>query len=190
MHIISSCVYHLTSDYTALPNSIFLYTPLGGICPNTWLRNQKLYIGRRAIQNLRPMRRGVPIPTPCPIDAFGISLRWEPVNSSHRKIVWRVDRWPSCLTALWRVDPYLLRLNGCMDQDVTIFDPFLLWPNGWMHQDATWYGCRPQPRGLCVRWRPTPHSQKGGGAPLLPNFRLMFIVAKRLDESRWHLALR
>ena len=31
-----------------------------------------------------------------------------------------------------------------------------------MHQDATWYGCRPQPRGLCVRWGPTPH-QKGGG---------------------------
>jgi len=32
-----------------------------------------------------------------------------------------------------------------------ISGPFLLWPNGWMHQDATWYGCRPQPRGLCVR---------------------------------------
>ena len=46
-----------------------------------------------------------------------------------------------------------------------IFGPFLLWPNGWMHQDATWYGRRPQPRGLCVRWRPTPLSPKGGGAP-------------------------
>jgi len=34
--------------------------------------------------------------------------------------------------------------------------PFLLWPNGWMHQDATWHGCRPQPRGLCVRWRTIP----------------------------------
>ena len=33
-----------------------------------------------------------------------------------------------------------------------IFGPFLLWPNGWMHEDATWYGSRPQPRGLCVRW--------------------------------------
>ena len=32
-----------------------------------------------------------------------------------------------------------------------IFGPFLLWPNDWMHQDATWYGCRPQPRGLWVR---------------------------------------
>jgi len=32
-----------------------------------------------------------------------------------------------------------------------IFGPFLLWPNGWMHQGATWYGGRPQPRGLCIR---------------------------------------
>jgi len=46
------------------------------------------------------------------------------------------------------------------------FGPFLLWPNGWVHQDATRYGGRPQPRGFCVRWRPFPHSQQGGGAPL------------------------
>ena len=41
----------------------------------------------------------------------------------------------------------------------------LLWTNGWMHQDATWNGGRPQPRRLCVRWGPSPHPQKGGGAP-------------------------
>jgi len=35
-----------------------------------------------------------------------------------------------------------------------------------MHQDATWYGGRPQPRGLCVTWEPSP--------PL--NFRPMFII--------------
>ena len=30
-----------------------------------------------------------------------------------------------------------------------------------MHQDATWYGGRPQPRGLCVRWGPgTPLPKK------------------------------
>jgi len=34
-----------------------------------------------------------------------------------------------------------------------------------MHQDATWYGGRPHPRGLCVRWNPAP--------PL--NFQPMFI---------------
>jgi len=36
-----------------------------------------------------------------------------------------------------------------------IFGQFLLWPNGWVHQDATWYGGRPQPRQLCVRWGPS-----------------------------------
>jgi len=34
-----------------------------------------------------------------------------------------------------------------------------------MHQDATWYGCRHQPRGLCVRWRSIPPSTKRGKAP-------------------------
>jgi len=46
-----------------------------------------------------------------------------------------------------------------------IFGPFRLWSNGWMHQDATWYGYRPQPKGLSVRWRPSPTSPKRGGAP-------------------------
>ena len=33
-----------------------------------------------------------------------------------------------------------------------------------MHQDATWYGGRPQPKGLCVRWGPSPY-RKGGVVP-------------------------
>ena len=45
--------------------------------------------------------------------------------------------------------------KGC-GAPFSIFGPFLLWPNGWMHQHATWYGGRPQPRGLCVRWGPSP----------------------------------
>jgi len=32
----------------------------------------------------------------------------------------------------------------------SIFGPYLLRPNGCMDQDATWYGARSQPRGLCV----------------------------------------
>jgi len=36
-----------------------------------------------------------------------------------------------------------------------------------MHQDATWYGGKPQSRGLCVRWEPSPS---------LLNFRPMFIT--------------
>jgi len=57
-----------------------------------------------------------------------------------------------------------------------------------MHQDATWYGCRPQPRGFCARWRPSPPSPTRGQSP--PIFRPMFIVAKRLDGSICHLARR
>jgi len=47
-----------------------------------------------------------------------------------------------------------------------IFGPFLLWPNGWMHQDATWYGCRPQSRGLCVRFRTSHPSPTRGRSPI------------------------
>jgi len=60
-----------------------------------------------------------------------------------------------------------------------IFGPFLLWPNGGMHQDATWYGGRPLPRGLRVRWGPSPPTQKEAEPP---NFRSMSIAAKRLHE--------
>ena len=46
------------------------------------------------------------------------------------------------------------------------FGPFLLCPNGRMHQVATWYGGRPQPRQVCVRWGPSPlHKIARGGAP-------------------------
>jgi len=47
-----------------------------------------------------------------------------------------------------------------------IFGPYLLRLNGWMHQDATWYGGRPQPRGLCVRWDPATPSPKKAEPPI------------------------
>jgi len=109
-----------------------------------------------------------------------------------------------------------------------------------MHQDATWYGGTPQPRGLWVRWGPSPPpkreaeawervpqfsahgycggtagwikmalgtevglgpvhivpdedtapSPKQGAEPPPPNFRPIFIVAKRLDASRCPLVRR
>jgi len=49
-----------------------------------------------------------------------------------------------------------------------IFGPYLLRPNGCMNQDVTWYGARPRPRRLCVRWGPPP--QKGGGGVSCPIF--------------------
>jgi len=55
-------------------------------------------------------------------------------------------------------------------------------------QDATWYGNRPRPRRLCVTWGPRSPPKKGSGAPPA-NFLPMFIVAKRLDGSRWYLAV-
>jgi len=49
-----------------------------------------------------------------------------------------------------------------------IFSQCPLWPNGWMDYNATWYGGRPQPRRLCVRWRPSYPQEKGTPTP--PNF--------------------
>jgi len=46
----------------------------------------------------------------------------------------------------------------------------------------------PWARELCVTWGPSPLPKKGA-EPLPPHFRPMSIVAKRLDGSRWHLAL-
>ena len=62
-------------------------------------------------------------------------------------------------------DPATLPKKG---QSPPIFGPFRVWPNSWMHQNATWYGARPQPRRLCVRWGPRPlppkRAEPGGGA--------------------------
>jgi len=52
-----------------------------------------------------------------------------------------------------------------------IFGPYLLRPYGCMDQEATWYGGRPQPRGLCVRWGPSPL-----------NFWPMFIGSRPSDH--------
>jgi len=66
-----------------------------------------------------------------------------------------------------------------------IFGPCLLWSNGFMDEAGTWHGGRPQPRRLSVRWGPSTPPEKGWNP--LPNFRLISIVAKRLDASRCHL---
>jgi len=47
-----------------------------------------------------------------------------------------------------------------------IFCPFLLRSNGWMHQAATWYGGRPQSRGLCVRRGMSPLPKNGAELPI------------------------
>ena len=47
-----------------------------------------------------------------------------------------------------------------------IFGPYLLRPNSCMDQDVTWYGARPRPRRICVRWGPHAPLPKGGRATL------------------------
>jgi len=63
--------------------------------------------------------------------------------------------------------------------DHAIFGPYLLRPNGCMDQDVSWYGARPRPRRLCVRWGSRCSFPKRGADP--QNSRPMFIVTKRLD---------
>jgi len=60
--------------------------------------------------------------------------------------------------------------------------PCLLWPIGWMDQDATWYGDRRRAWPHCVKQGPQRVTH--------PDFRLMSVVAIRLDRSRGHLVAR
>jgi len=53
--------------------------------------------------------------------------------------------------------------------------------------DGSWHGGRPWSSPHCARWGHNSPPQKGGRAP---NFRPIFIVAKRLDASRSHLVGR
>ena len=69
-----------------------------------------------------------------------------------------------------------------------ILGPFLLSPNGWMNQDGTWHGGGPWSKPHCTRWGPSSLPPKRGQSA--PNFRPIFIVAKRLDASRCHLVWR
>ena len=50
-------------------------------------------------------------------------------------------------------DPAPLPKNGAQSPQ---FSAPLSWPDGWMDQDATWYGGRPHPRILCIRWGASP----------------------------------
>ena len=59
----------------------------------------------------------------------------------------------------------LLPLHKRWAEHPQIFGPCLLRPNGWMNEAGTWHGGRPQPRRLCVRWRPSPLPPERGGAP-------------------------
>jgi len=54
-----------------------------------------------------------------------------------------------------------------------------------MREDATWYVCRPQPRGLCVRWRPIPPSPKRG-RPQIFGPCLLWPNGWMDQDATWH----
>ena len=54
-----------------------------------------------------------------------------------------------------------------------IFDPYLLRPNGCMDQDVTWCGARPRPKRLCVRWGTTSPSSKGAEPPTFGPYNML-----------------
>jgi len=60
-----------------------------------------------------------------------------------------------------------------------IFGPYLLRPNGCMDQDTTWYGARPQPGDFVLDGDPAVPSPRKGAEPL-PSFWPISIVVKRL----------
>ena len=64
--------------------------------------------------------------------------------------------------------PYLLRLNGCMDQD------------------ATWFGGRPRPSRLCVIWRPRSPSPKRGRRPQILGLCLLWPNGWMDQDGTWH----
>ena len=88
---------------------------------------------------------------------------------------WRAGRarpWPHCIS--W--GPSSPSPNGAQPP---IFGIYLLRPNGCMDQDVTSYGARPRPGDFVLDGDPAPLPKRGAEPP--PNFRPMFIVAKRLD---------
>ena len=67
-----------------------------------------------------------------------------------------------------------------------IFSPYLLRPNGCMDQDVTWYGGRPRPRRLCVRWGPRSPLQKGGRPPQIFGPCLLRPNGWMDEAGTWH----
>jgi len=55
-----------------------------------------------------------------------------------------------------------------------------------MHQDATWYGGSPQPRGLCVRWGPSPPLPKKGAEPPIFGPCLLWPNGWMDQDGTWH----
>ena len=65
-----------------------------------------------------------------------------------------------------------------------IFGPYLLRPSGCSDQDVTWYGARPRPRRLYVRWGARSH--EGGRAPQIFGPCLLWSNGWMDEAGTWH----
>jgi len=82
-------------------------------------------------------------------------------------------------------DPAPLPTKGA---EPPIFVPYLLRPNGCMDQDATWYEGRPRPRRHCVRWGPSSSSPERGAQPP-PQFSAHFYCGQMAECIRMPLGM-
>ena len=64
-----------------------------------------------------------------------------------------------------------------------IFGPYPLRPKGFIDQDATWYGGRPRPRRLCVRWGPRSLLPKKGRSPPMFGPRILW---PNVQDANWY----
>ena len=55
-----------------------------------------------------------------------------------------------------------------------------------MDQDATWYGARPRPKRLCVRWGPSSPSSKRRRSPLIFGPCLLWPNGWMDQDGTWH----
>ena len=123
----------LRSDHPFLHSSPFYQIP----------RNPVLYNGLDA-----------PLKVPLPVGASTPSCNSRFLGSTRRSTPnGNLDRfsrfWATvCKSVRPMLSESCLSVLSCL----SVCNVGVLWPNGWMDQDATWYGGRPQPRGLCVRW--------------------------------------
>ena len=155
------------------------------LCPNGWMHHDATWYGGRTQPKGLCVRWD---PATLPKRGRSLLANFRPMSIAAKRLIrmalgMEVGLGPGHIVPDGKPAPLPQKGNRA----APTFSPFLLSPNGWMDQDGTWHRGRPQPRRHCVQWGPSP-SPKRGRSPL-SNFRPMSIVAKRLDVSRWHLAM-
>jgi len=108
------------------------------------LTSPRRYCGRWGPSSTLPKRGQSPLPNFRPMSIVAKGL-----DGSRLAFVTEVGLGPGHIVLDGNLAP--LPIKGGRGTP-PIFGLFLLWPIAWMHQDATWYGGRPRPRRLCVRW--------------------------------------